>query len=124
MIVAPVEVDRYLYPAVRHLLTFCDRVMLAADGREAQFDLTRWGNDADRVAIWWLDGGTFYEHEGRARQKLLALTQELEPTHVLAIDADEFVADGAALRAACESECPVLTLSMVEVWRRPQGRAP
>ena len=68
--------------------------MLVSDGREAQFDLTKWGNYADRVAIWWLDGGTFYEHEGRARQKLLTLTQELEPTDVLAIDADEFVADG------------------------------
>lgn len=114
MIVAPIEVDRYLYPCLDHLLTFCDHVMIAADGPDVQIDFD--GRDADRVAVWWLPAGSFYQHEGKARQQLLDLTQQLNPTHVLAIDADEFVSDGEALRASCESECPVLTLNMQEVW--------
>lgn len=92
MIMGPGERERYLPFVLASLATFCDDVILG-------------------------DGSDFFEHEGRARQRLLDATLAANPTHILAIDCDELVSDGAALRAACESECPVLTLVMREVWQ-------
>ena len=41
------------------------------------------------------------------------------PTHLLAVDADEFVSDGAAVRAACETDAGrgSWALGMQEVWK-------
>lgn len=116
MLVAPVEVERYLYPCVASLLSFCDRVMLLSDG-VIEVDLERWGDPGDRIRSWWLPEGSFYAHEGKARQRLLDLTLQLEPTHILSVDADEFVTDGQAVRGSCESGCPTFTLDVTEVWQ-------
>lgn len=115
MIVAPIEVDRYLMSCVDHLLGFCDQVLLLCEG-DVDIHPAQWDGGQAKIVGGALPAGSFYAHEGKARQRLLELTQQLEPTHVLAIDADEFVSDGQALRVACESECPVLTLNMQEVW--------
>ena len=67
----------------------------------------------------WRDNSTFFEHEGQTRQALLEWTMEGGPTHILAIDADELVTDGQALRAAMEegSFTGVWKLTMTEIWR-------
>lgn len=129
MLVAEVEVDRYLGPCVDSLLEFCDSVVLLPDGDQQWPDrnskllglVARWDEYADgevRVANHEFDSVDFYAHEGRARQQLLEITLDEKPTHVLAIDADEFVADGGAVRAACEDDAVVSwQLCMQEVWK-------
>lgn len=121
LMVGPGEHDRYLEPCLDSLLSFCDevRVRLERSPDDAEFR-----SIADRVltqrGVMVLDVGEsdFFRHEGRARQQLLDWTLEGEPTHVLSIDADEFVADGEAVRSSCRDEYqPVAwTLCMQEVW--------
>jgi len=67
---------------------------------------------------------TFYAHEGRARQRLLDFTLQGRPSHILAIDADEFVSDGHAVRAAAATDRKqtVWTLNMQEVWKADRER--
>ena len=98
LIVAAVEADRYLPVCVEHLDQFCDEVTELLDGER---------------------GSDFLGHEGRARQALLELTLARNPTHVLAIDADEFVTDGQRLRALCREDAGpgAWTLNIEEVWK-------
>lgn len=95
MMIAPHEDERYLPAVLAHLSEFCDAISTRSESPE-----------------------TFFAHEGRARQALLETTLAENPTHVLAIDADEFVTDGASIRRACEQDqgngC--WTLPMEEVW--------
>lgn len=109
------ERARYLEPWFAHLREFCDEVVVSDDA-----------SDDGTAKLLFVGGATvlrsekqeFDEHEGRARQTLLDFTLAQEPTHVLAIDADEFVSDGPALRAALEedSRSLVWTVEMEEVW--------
>lgn len=91
MMVGPGEQERYLPFVLKSLAGFCDDVILG-------------------------DGQDFFAHEGRARQRLLETVLAEDPTHILAIDADELVTDGWALRAAAESGCPIQTLWLEEIW--------
>lgn len=113
MMVGPGEQHRYLETAIRSLAGFCDEIRV------------RWEmNPGAQVAIAHPKvvalcvEPSFYDHEGDARQELLDWTFEAKPTHVLAIDADEFVSNGAAIRAACERDDGpgAWTLPMQEVW--------
>ena len=111
------ELGRYLKPCVESLLEFCDEVAMVDDGST---DGTHgWAFSQERVHCCKTGKAHFFEHEGRARQFLLEWTLAREPTHILAIDADEFIADGRALRAAIDmdEEQPVWTLEMDEVWK-------
>lgn len=114
------EVGRYLAPWVDHLLEFVDEVRLIDDAStDDTYDylLGRLAGDPRGFAI--SDAETaFYRHEGQARQRLLDWTLTGNPTHVLAIDADEFVTDGAAVRRACEAGTMpgAWHLCMQEVW--------
>lgn len=129
MIVAQIERDRYLLDSVGALLEFCDEVVvlfdLDGDWSTAHYQdgglMDAWGFAGTRVigcGPW--EGQKpvdFFAHEGRARQALLDATIARNPTHVLAIDADEFVADPQAVRAACNQEwAGVRSLVMREVW--------
>jgi hypothetical protein len=115
------ELGRYLEPCVGHLLEFCDEVALLDDG--SGDGLTKAAQRWPRVR--YLPGGGVgpavpagFVHEGRTRQMLLDWTLEQEPTHVLSIDADEFVEDGPRVRALLEADpnVPVWSLLMEEVW--------
>lgn len=120
------ELDRYLVPFLAHLLPFVDEVRVLDDGStddwadalyephaEADFPYV----PLDRIHVLRSEESGFWQHEGNARQALLDWTLEADPDWVLAIDADEFVSDGPALRAlAEESHASVLTLNMQEVW--------
>lgn len=112
VMVGPGERDRYLDLCVQHLLSYCDEVVCRCEAYEEEALLAR----TDAV-VFGADAPMF-EHEGNARQQLLEQTLSREPTHVLTIDADEFVTDGQKLRRAVESShVPVLTARMVEVWK-------
>ena len=123
LIVAEAEKDRYLQPCVEHLLTFCEEVVLLFD-RDYTWarDLAGVWRDGDRVIgnipAAGEDPVDFFAHEGRARQKLLEVTLRRSPTHVLQVDCDEFVSDGARLRADLEADTysAVWTACMQEVW--------
>lgn len=111
------ELNRYLKPCIEHLLSFCDVIAVVDDSSddgtcEYLCDLD------DRVV---LDAGkwnepTFYTHEGEIRQYLLQHTFAQNPTHVLHIDADEFISDGHQLRERLSHGGPVWTLQMTEIW--------
>lgn len=112
------ELGRYLEPCLAHLLAFVDEIRIVDDGSD---DGTReWLYDTApaNVSIYSVPT-SFFEHEGRARQALLDFTLEADPTHILAIDADEFVADGKKVRAAIAAFPASLafTLEMCEVWK-------
>jgi glycosyltransferase involved in cell wall biosynthesis len=112
------EVDRFLRPFFDHLLEFVDEIRVLDDGSTDDFKEIGWYDD-ERVVILRNDRSVFYEHEGRARQALLEWTMQGEPTVVLAIDADEFVDDGQALRTAVSKANPsgVWQVVMEEIWQ-------
>jgi hypothetical protein len=107
------EADRYLLPNLDHLLAFCDEIRVLDDASEEPYL-----HYDERVAVLRNSAPLFFAHEGRARQGLLDWTMQGNPTHILAIDADEFVADGQALRAQMEEGggTGVWKLKMTEVW--------
>lgn len=117
------ELGRYLEPCLRSLLGFCDEVRILDDASDEpgwpQALNGAFGADGDRIVIRRTDRPTFYEHEGRARNQLLAWTLEGKPSHVLAIDADEFVTDGNAVREVCEADQGrgAWALGLQEVWK-------
>lgn len=121
MIVAEVEVDRYLLPCLEHLSEFCEEVVLVPDGEwDTSFawpGMFPWSLPPG-VRVMHAPGVDFYAHEGAARQALLDLTLERDPTHILAIDADEFITDGMALRRAIQADPGKASwdLCMEEVW--------
>lgn len=124
------ELGRYLDLVVDHLLEFCDAIAVMDDASDD--GTTEWLRErmGPRFSVDWRlasfdaygepkeSESLFYVHEGFARQWLLDKTLERHaPTHVLAIDADEFVADGRALRAALEDRRGACwSLVMQEVW--------
>jgi hypothetical protein len=123
MMVGPGELHRYLSIAVEHAASYCDEVRIRWEGL-IDADTTFPGADGlAPISILARRESTFYGHEGRARQELLDWTLEANPTHVLAIDADELVADPSAVRAACErGGAGAYHLCMQEVWNaRPDG---
>lgn len=123
------ELGRYLAPCIEHLLAFCDHVIALDDAsddgtRDYLADLAA---DERRLYAAFRSETGFFKHEGRTRQALLETTlgHRSEPTHVLNLDADEFVSDGAALRARVGSEpdVPIWSLEIEEVWRADNANA-
>lgn len=112
------ELGRYLEPFIAHLLEFVDEIRVLNDGSTDGSDEWLVQRD-DRIVVSDLVNSTFFKHEGAARQVLLDWTFAAEPTHVLALDADEFVTDGAAVRAACETDAGpgAWAVGIEEVWR-------
>jgi glycosyltransferase involved in cell wall biosynthesis len=110
------ELGRYLEPCVLTLLEYCDEIRILDDGStDGSVD---WLRRLPNVQVLEQDGPPAFEHEGRARNRLLDWTLEADPDYVLAIDADEFVDDGQALREFLdETPAPVVTLCMEEVWK-------
>lgn len=122
------EMSRFLRPCIEHLTAFCDEIRVLDDG--STDDTYEWIRDTEwmrhslsgggcRVECLYNDESKFFRHEGRARQQLLNWTLEASPTHILALDADEFVADGVAIRAAIDRDPAALafTVEMQEVWK-------
>lgn len=107
------ELSRYLQPCVESLLTFVDEIRVLDDGStDGSYE---WLRGVDGVTVDRLDG-TFFDHEGRARQRLLEFTLAADPSHIVAIDCDELVTDGAAVRRACAGRGEVFMVEMQEVW--------
>lgn len=111
------ELGRYLRPVVEHVLSWCDELRVLDDGStDGTYEYL---SELERVAVKRLSGTTWREHEGMARQELLDWTLDGQPTHVLALDADEIVPDGRKVRETLgESRAGVWTLRIVEVWQR------
>ncbi len=119
MMVGPGELDRYLEQAIDALAEFCDEIRIRAEG----VSMTNIVCLRPLAPVSVMEAGVaFFEHEGRARQELLEWTLEAEPTHILAIDADEFVADPEKLRnaVAANRNAATITLCMEEVWKADQ----
>lgn len=110
------EMGRYLRPFMDHIECFCDAVVVMDDGStDGSGDyLEEKGALVRRLDP---DDEFFAGHEGRRRQALLEFTLEQKPDWVLAIDADEFVTDGKAIREYADQPRQVGTLRMAEVWR-------
>jgi glycosyltransferase involved in cell wall biosynthesis len=116
------ELDRYLLPCVAALLEFCDIVALYDDGstdgtEEALGDL--YAAD-DRLWFRRAEERTFFDHEGRLRQQALDWALESEPTHVLAVDADELILEGEKLRQQL-GQGRAWSLCMREVWKAKEN---
>lgn len=117
MMVIRNEADRYLEWVIPHLLAFCDEIRILDDGSDDDWSFG-WEQN-DRVVVKTNPVSNFYNHEGMTRQQLLDWTMEGEPTHILAIDADEFIADGPLLRSMMEAESSrtgIWKLRMTEIW--------
>lgn len=120
------ELDRYLVQCVERLLEACDLVAVHDDastdgGPEV---LMGWEPGAehlelDRVRVQRSSERTFWKHEGYTRQLALDWTLEQRPTHILAVDADELLADPARLRREVRARAHTAkrwSLVMYEVW--------
>lgn len=115
------EADRYLGPCLEHLLTYCDEIRIVDDGStDASPDVL--SEFFPFVRVLRSDESVFYENEGRARQELIDWTLEGNPTHILAVDCDEFVADPLRLRKVLEAGADVARLCMCEVWGASEDR--
>lgn len=111
------EEGRYLREVIPHLLDFCDEIRVTDDGStDGTYEVLR---EFQRVAIRRTPTPQFEHNEGIARHENFVWALAGNPTHILAIDADELVSDGLRLRAALEDEpdVPVWTLLVTEVWK-------
>ncbi len=115
------ERARYLEPCIEHLLTFVDQVCIVDDDSTDGTEEWLASLDDERIKVV-KTLQTFFIHEGRARGRLIDWTLSHEPSHVLSIDADEFVSDGDALRARLEADpdYPAWQLDIEEVWTANQ----
>ncbi len=112
------ELGRYLEPCIAHLREFCDVIVVLDDMSD---DGTyEWLADRmdDQLVVRTTKEPSFYAHEGRIRQTLLDMTLAAKVTHVIALDADELVDDGAQVRRMLEREpdVPAWSLSVEEIW--------
>jgi glycosyltransferase involved in cell wall biosynthesis len=113
------ELGRYLKPCIAHLREFCDLIAVVDDGStdgSAEWLLEQ-GDEQLHVLARDAKDGFFAGHEGHRRNELLKWTFQLRPDWVLAIDADEFIADGQKLRDYMGTPRPVGTVTMEEVWK-------
>lgn len=114
------ELARYLEPCLQHLLEFCDSIRVLDDGSTDGWEQLPVAKD-QRISILRQhvpgrnEKPDFHLH-AQGRNALLTWTLDAQPDYILAVDADEFVADGHAVRAACETGADVVTLEMAEVW--------
>ncbi|HEY1309294.1 MAG TPA: glycosyltransferase family 2 protein [Vicinamibacterales bacterium] len=113
------ELGRYLPECIGHLREFCDLVVVLDDGSTDRTGEWLDDNTDEMMVVQHLDpsDGFFSGHEGRKRNELLRFTLNQLPDWVLAIDADEFISDGQAVRDYCAGPREVGTLEMEEVWR-------
>ena len=115
------ELARYQPRLTEHLLTYVDEIRVlddcSKDNTGAILDKLDW-----RVHVKTMMGSSVWDShgEGAARQQLLDWTLAAKPTHVLAIDGDEFVPDGQKLREAIQRnpDSEAFTLTMREIWDR------
>ena len=109
------ELERYLPLAVTHLASYVDEIRVLDDGStDGSYE---WLEAHEKVQVLQNPGPTFFEHEGRCRQNLFEWTLKGRPDYVLAIDADEFVADPYYLRETIsKGGADVYTFSLVEAW--------
>lgn len=109
------EMKRLLPLTVAHLQTYVDEIRALDDGStDGTFEFLQ----ERGVSVIRNDGPGFYEHEGRARNRLLDFTLQARPTHILAIDADELaVVDRTKL-----AHGDVWTLEMNEVWKAGENQ--
>jgi glycosyltransferase involved in cell wall biosynthesis len=112
------EADRYLENCIWSLLDFCDEIRVFDDGsRDGTVGILTQDAWGERVKVSGRPHSTFYQHEGYARQDALDWALRANPDWLLAIDADEFIADGRQLRKALtRSTAAVVTLRMQEIW--------
>jgi len=112
------ELQRYLQACIGSLREFCDMVAVLDDGSTDRTGEWLDDNADERLVVKHLaaDDAFFAGHEGRRRQALLDFTIKQRPSHILAIDADEFVAEGHLVRAFCQGTRLVGSLVMEEVW--------
>ncbi len=111
------ELDRFLRPCIASLFAFCDEIRVLNDHSTDGSD--EWLREQERVSVTDSRAAPMFEHEGAARNALLQWTFQAKPTHVLSVDADEFVTNGAAIRAACEANAGhgSWSLGLEEVWK-------
>lgn len=120
------ELGRYLIEATESLLEWCDEVVVlddySDDGSHEYLALQTMDKPLRLYRNDWGEPG-FFDNEGATRQVLLEMTLRSDPTHIVAIDCDEFVADGARVRATIEANPSwgVFSLCMSEVWRANPG---
>ncbi len=110
------ELSRYLSLTIASLQEFCDDIRVIDDfSTDGSYE---WLLEQPGVNVLTNPALTFDKHEGKARQALLDWVRESEPTHVLAIDGDEFVTNGKEMRAMVENapSYDVFSLEMREVW--------
>lgn len=111
------EADRYLNFTIPSLLEFVDEIRVVDDASD---DGTSEILRDFKCVVKRNKESQFFLHEGRARNALFDWVLEGDPTHILAIDADELVEDGRAVREAVEnntSASGIWTLGMTEIWK-------
>lgn len=121
------ELGRYLGLCIDSLLEYVNEIRILDDGStDGWYETLRpgWGKKASKVHVERhtarVSNEPDFHRHAAARNRLLQFTLEGEPTWVLAVDADEFVSDGQALRQICDAEAAgatsVLSLEIAEVW--------
>ena len=123
------ELHRYLAPCLDHLLAFCDEIVIWDNGSTDGWEETlraRWPvEDNSRVKVISdedADSGTssMFVNHAAARQQLCVRTVASGADWILAVDADEFITDGWALRERLDlagSRVGAAGICLMEVWQ-------
>jgi hypothetical protein len=113
------ELGRYLKPCLESLLEFCDEIRILDDHSDEEGWPHSLNGLGANVVMKRTPRPLFFEHESNARNELLQWTFDGNPTHVLQVDADEFVTDGPRLRQLCEQDAGhgVWALELREIWK-------
>lgn len=115
------ELNRYLRQSLPALLSYCDHVCVWSDG--STDGTTRYLKEValttDKLHVKLASKNEMFKHEGQARQRLLEWTVDVvDDGYLLAIDADEFVAQPTLLTSVLTryDGVPVVSLEIAEVW--------
>lgn len=118
------ELDRYLGPCLDALLEYVDEIRVLDDSSSDGWEETlrpSWGSSGARVLVHRHTVADRNAHDSfhlhaAARTALMRFTLEGDADYVLAIDADEFVTDGPAVRRACGRGPEAVSTVITEVW--------
>lgn len=114
------ELHRYLEPCLDHLLEFCDEIRIvddsSTDGWEDALASTRSRSTVRHAGAVDRNAKPAFHLHADARNQLLRFALESDATHILAIDADEFITDGQLLRQACEQNADAFSVEIAEAW--------
>lgn len=121
------ELHRYLPGVLDNLLSFCDQVAVFDDGSTdgtAEYLRHRVAFEDGKLVVHMNEDPIWPHSQSQLRQAQLDMAMSLRPTHILSIDADEFVVGGKLVKDFLEFDTwpNQVACYEYEIWQTTKGQ--